>query len=507
MRNGVDNGCFETWNVSADGVVANADDYPHGQSVVYVREGKELGLGMDGDAPFYGESAPFNPGFLLLEHRAGLRGNGNSVNLQNVAMERRVAAGGHDMASVAFSIGEVENPAALAFYTYSGEKRAGYDYKYTEDDNAWIATEATALGVGEGFLIENATDAESKVRFYNATAYEETPSVKPVALVKYNYNEEWTTDANGNTVPSTSRKFTHKENMSWNLFGSPFLCAMNYDDMPYGRVIYGLEDDVYRTVNTSVATGGYIPSGDAVFTQTATLKTEEVIEIAQPAGTVDGDAYQLTSYLTVALTADGADTESDRVTLNAVASAEASTDYDVNADGVKWTMGGRAQIYAVRDGGRYSLLSAVDEEGVVGLGVEVPETGVYKISLSDDMGAADYDVVVLRDREQGKTVDLKTESYTFTVAEAGAVDNRFEVEFRMSDTLGAGFNAWSPSRGVLQIDGTDAGSVVSVFAPNGMRIRSLLSEGMSLKLSVPQGAYVVSVEKDGEIETDKAIVL
>lgn len=507
VRNGVDNGCFETWNVSADGVVANADDYPHGQSVVYVREGKELGLGMDGDAPFYGESAPFNPGFLLLEHRAGLRGNGNSANLQNVAMERRVAAGGHDMASVAFSIGEVENPAALAFYTYSGEKRAGYDYKYTEDDNAWIATEATALGAGEGFLIENATDAESKVRFYNATAYEETPSVKPVALVKYNYNEEWTTDANGNTVPSTSRKFTHKENMSWNLFGSPFLCAMNYDDMPYGRVIYGLEDDVYRTVNTSVATGGYIPSGDAVFTQTATLKTEEVIEIAQPAGTVDGDAYQLTSYLTVALTADGADTESDRVTLNAVASAEASTDYDVNADGVKWTVGERAQIYAVRDGGRYSLLSAVDEEGVVGLGVEVPETGVYKISLPDDMGAADYDVVVLRDREQGKTVDLKTESYTFTVAEAGAVDNRFEVEFRMSDTLGAGFNAWSPSRGVLQIDGTDAGSVVSVFAPNGMRIRSLLSEGMSLKLSVPQGAYVVSVEKDGEIETDKAIVL
>lgn len=53
--------------------------------------------------------------------------------------------------------------------------------------------------------------------------------------------------------------------MSWNLFGSPYLCAMNYGDMEYGRVIYGYTEGAYKTINTAGETaGGYIPAGDAV---------------------------------------------------------------------------------------------------------------------------------------------------------------------------------------------------------------------------------------------------
>ena len=47
IRNTVDNGCFETWNITpdmSDGVnnLIIDDDYPHGQSVVYVRKGNEV---------------------------------------------------------------------------------------------------------------------------------------------------------------------------------------------------------------------------------------------------------------------------------------------------------------------------------------------------------------------------------------------------------------------------------------------------------------------------------
>lgn len=71
----VDNGCFETWDINTGDGEIIATDYPHGKSVVYVREGNELSI--NGDV--YNTASPFNPGVLLLEHQAGLRGNGNSV--------------------------------------------------------------------------------------------------------------------------------------------------------------------------------------------------------------------------------------------------------------------------------------------------------------------------------------------------------------------------------------------------------------------------------------------
>lgn len=89
IRDKVDNGCFETWYLTND-ATANQDDYPHGKSVVYVMaEDKELKL----DNTFYTETNPFSPGFLLLKHHAGLRGNNSYVNLTNFAVERKLKAG------------------------------------------------------------------------------------------------------------------------------------------------------------------------------------------------------------------------------------------------------------------------------------------------------------------------------------------------------------------------------------------------------------------------------
>lgn len=73
----------------------------------------------------------------------------------------------------------------------------------------------------------------------------------------WNFNEPWTSTTTG------GNRFTHKENMSWNLFGSPYLCAMNYSDLQYGRVLYGYEGG-YKTVKTYGDDGaivdGHIPA-------------------------------------------------------------------------------------------------------------------------------------------------------------------------------------------------------------------------------------------------------
>ncbi len=66
-----------------------------------------------------------------------------------------------------------------------------------------------------------------------------------ITLVQNNNQQPWSSSDGSGT------KFTHKENMGWNLFGSPYLCAMNYSDMEYGRVIYQCEENgSYKAINT-----------------------------------------------------------------------------------------------------------------------------------------------------------------------------------------------------------------------------------------------------------------
>ena len=233
-------------------------------------------------------------------------------------------------------------------------------YAYTFDSSngtAWKEV-TTSPYSNMGLLLDNTGNStEARVRFYGeatnttTTVYTEnmSQSLQNVTLKRYNFNETWTS-SNGN-----SNRFTHKENMSWNLFGSPYLCAMNYKDMEYGRVLYGLDGSAYRTVNTETEgqPEGYIPAGDAVFTQTATLKDAESFNVAQPTtnNLKNGTPYQGSEALTISLTraatgeADNA-SAADLLQLKAVPTTEARNDFDLSADGVKWMAAGEPQLYA-----------------------------------------------------------------------------------------------------------------------------------------------------------------
>lgn len=500
IRNAVDNGCFETWNITEDAQIS-ATDKPIGQSVVYVRKEQELQIQKADDGSLvYPDGQNFTPGYLLLEHQAGLRGNGNYISLNNFAVERDVKAGGNDLAVMPFDVTGVTPDAGYSLKRYNGSTRAAYDYTFDNaDSKAWEAlTQSSQLSAAtEGFLIEDTSAHDIKVRF-SGTSYTEGGEDKSVVLMKYNFNEPWNST-------SSSNRFTHKENMSWNLFGSPYLCAMNYGDMEYGRVLYGYVDRTYQTVNTAAETTaqGFIPAGDAVFTQTATLKDNETFTVATSASR-QGDAYASAARLQLTLspaeatraTADEAPA-SDMLQLNAVPADEARQDFDLGADGVKWmSTAAVPQLYAVRSGNRYSLLSAVSEEGETALGVTAPKAGVYQLGIVNNEG---YETVELTDHETGRTVDLTTSAYTFTLPADTCLDHRFTLRFRTLDDEGAagGIRIRLQDDGSICVSGLEPGQRIQAYSVGGQLEWKHVATESQCVFRLQRGVHVVEVREGG----------
>lgn len=514
IRNNVDNGCFETWDLK-ENYTADATDYPHGKSVVYVHEDKELKL----DKDFYVETNMFSPGFLLLKHHAGLRGNGGYITLDNFAVERKLEAGKYDMCVLPFAVSAIEtrdvedastSGDSYAVYFYSGSARAKYDYKYdATNGNAWIAGMLTGQHGTDGMML---AATRTQTNRYYGTRYEETANLKNVSLQQYNYAEEWS-----ESKPS-SIKFVHKENMGWNLFGSPYLCAMNYKDMEYGRVIYVWKDGQYaQPLNTEEQSSGYVPAFDAMFTQTATLDAYESFTVSH-SDEKDGGAFGSIESLAVALSKKAVSradehqvetSEGDELLLNVVAPAEARNDFGMDADGVKFINSNAAQLYAIRDGGRYSLLSAVSEKGTVRVGVSLPSAGEYSFAVPEACDASQYEAVLLKDAETGKAVDLLEGSYEFDVAEAGEVNNRFSISFnRMVDEQKNAVKVWLSASKVISLSGLEDGDVVQVYDVAGQLENKLTADAESLKVrTANEGVKLVEVLRGGKQVAVKKIAV
>lgn len=519
VRGTVDNGCFETWNVVGgenNFATVTDDDYPHGKSVVYVREGNELRLERD-----YTASSPFNPGFLLLEHGAGLWGNKKVVELKNFAAERKLTEGNgyKDLVAMPFSLTEMTvngndglEASNVKAYRYNGLERAKYDYKFaSKDSKAWQDVSADLSAVTEGLLFEAQGEPAQDVtlRFYGKS-YTEDGQAKDVELKKYNFNSPWSSPSD------TGDKFTHKENMSWNLFGSPYLCTMNYADMEYGRVIYGYANNGYYTDGMGAdgeRTQGNIPVGSAVFTQSATLKETETFTVGMREANIHYNtrSTKLALYVTSASGKRGLEENDgiyDELQLTAVPSEEASTEFDLARDGVKWMNdNGEPEIFAVRDGGRYSLLSAIDREGTIGVGVSLPEAGMYSIGIPEDCEAEDYEYVILKDAATGKAADLKEGAYSFRTAEAGVAEGRFTLSFKRMGADQRHAIYVKSGMGKATVFGVNDGDVVTVVTVDGKVVAVEEAVGSEVTFALAKGAYLFKVAgADGRTTVVKAMV-
>lgn len=521
IRDKVDNGCFETWYLTND-ATANQDDYPHGKSVVYVMaEDKELKL----DNTFYTETNPFTPGFLLLKHHAGLRGNNSYVNLTNFAVERNLKAG-TNFFSMPFKATNMEvegtnNPAdgSVVAYYYNAATRAKYDYKFDQNKSkAWVKGVDNQRNFTAGFRMD--ANGNKTVRFYGISYAEKDGRTNrslldKITLVQNNNQQPWS-DSNGGGL-----KFTHKENMGWNLFGSPYLCAMNYSDMEYGRVIYQCEENgSYKAINTydlatGVSTDGYIPAMDAVFTQTATLDNSESV-IVEHSEARAKTAYQATRALDIAITQSNRNSRAgnsapvdDQLQLNTVPAYEAKSDFDMGSDGVKWMMNQNAQIYAIRNGGRYSLLSAVSIEAEQSIGISLPETGEYSISIPEDCDASEYETVWLKDKETGKAVDLKDGSYPFYAAQTGEINNRFNISFNRKETdMKADITIIPSGNYHILIKGLKQNDIIRIYGTSGVLALQKQAKSDTEQLRSPvNGTVAVEVTRGGKQIAVKKIAL
>ena len=521
IRGNVDNGCFETWYLTND-AEANMTDYPHGKSVVYVMtEDKELKL----DNTFYTEMNPFTPGFLLLKHHAGLRGNNSYVNLTNFAVERNLKTG-TNFFSMPFKATNMEvegtnNPAdgSVAAYYYNAATRAKYDYKFDQNDSkAWVKGVDNQRNFTAGFRMD--ANGNKTVRFYGISYTENGSQLGQITLVQNNNQQPWS-DSNGGGL-----KFTHKENMGWNLFGSPYLCAMNYRDMEYGRVIYQYDNDddddngsykaIYRAINTDGATTGYIPAMDAVFTQTATLDNSESV-IVEHFGAKAGKAYAgNTRALDIAITQSSRNSRAgngtpadDQLQLNAVPAQEAKSDFDLGSDGVKWMNSQNAQIYATRNGGRYSLLSAISIEAEQSIGISLPETGEYTISIPEECDASEYETVWLKDKETGKAIDLKEGDYRFHANQAGEQNHRFTISFnRMATDMKSDISIQSIGFRTIVLKGLQPNDLISVYAADGVLAlqKKAKAEKEQVRTAI-QSNVIVEVTRGGKQMAVRKIAL
>lgn len=535
-RDNVDNGCFETWYLTEDAEAKKADyphgkkaDYPHGKSVVYVMtEDKELKL----DNTLYTETNPFSPGFLLLKHHAGLRGNNSYVNLTNFAVERNLKAG-TNFFSMPFKATNMEvegtnNPAdgRVTAYYYNAATRAKYDYKFDQSKSkAWVRGVDNQRNFTAGFRMDTKADkmdatGKMTVRFYGISYTEKDGRTNKslldkITLVQNNNQQPWSSSDGGGL------KFTHKENMGWNLFGSPYLCAMNYSDMEYGRVIYQCkEDSSYKAINTydlatGVSTDGYIPAMDAVFTQTATLDNSESVIVGHSEARAT-TAYQATQALDIAITQSNRNSRAgngtpadDQLQLNAVPAQEAKSDFDLGSDGVKWMTSQNAQIYATRNGGRYSLLSAISIEAEQSIGISLPETGEYTISIPEECDASEYETVWLKDKETGKAIDLKEGDYRFHASQAGEQNHRFTISFnRMATDMKSDISIQAIGFRTIVLKGLQPNDLISVYAADGVLAlqKKAKAEKEQVRTAI-QGNVIVEVTRGGKQVAVRKIAL
>ena len=316
--------------------------------------------------------------------------------------------------------------------------------------------------------------------------YVENNTDKTVSLVQYNLTE---VESDG------TPRFTHKENMGWNLFGLPYLVAA-YDliDMDLPHLLYGYDGLTYTT--TESWQGGTAQLGGGYFTQTAVIGDGEKEELLfpQPQSTSLMSATNTGMDLSLRITGNGG---SDEARLRTSDSPRDALSYELGRDGVKFMSMNRSvpQIYVTNPstGTRFSLAAAVDETSSTPIGVYVADSGFYTIDLPRETMTDNYDVVLLTDVHTGQTTDLKESSYTFFAEGAEDADRRFSLSFRRKESAEIALQVYLHER-TLYVKGLQGGERIYLYDTSGHCLLDAQSQGSQYTTTVgSSGVYIVDV--------------
>ena len=507
IGNNVDNGCFETWstgtNNSPSDIHVNTlatnyggHNYPHEGSVVYLQKGGNLICDVtSAKSPYFTDTNPLRPGYLLAMEGGSLYGQGNSIALRYVAAERTIA-GQYALLSMPFDMdyrradgssatmpfvttttydsnNNITETAVAPFvrYEYDGKARSHYQYSFAENDSkCWKQLTSDSRVANEGMLIDRGQDASSQTMRF--TAYGATPTTYPYSesadkdyVTLQQYDDRETTNGGSD--------FTSVYNMGWNLKGMPYLIsnypaykvmdngtyAMNVPHVVYTMKADGSYDVAKQSWTTS--TENTLSPGVAFFTQTAIIieqdedKKTENLHFAQLLyKDISSSSANTRSAVTISLSsADATGEDAYRsvgvshaagvVSLQPVDNTSdeyASLVYSINRDGAKFMSMNPAipDIAVCGAGGEMmSLVGAAPVEKEISLATRVGTTGRYIFSLDKSAGVSPATTEVwLKDYQTGIVTNLMEEAYTAEITAGETPASPVLTTGRFSLTIG-----------------------------------------------------------------------
>ena len=255
----IDRGAFETWRVDQDVVCTSKDTsgdltnyYPHPGSVVYIMQGNSLVMEQYVTQTAEGvttqtSGTALRPAYLLVQEGASLYGNGNSVSVGYVGVERQADSDGStvglpysmhykgtDVATNGVGAPAYSSDGVLTLsaanaeaYSYNGVSRAAWNSAfYDTQSEYWTALYDVATDANRGVLYKPAVSRTyrftSQGSADNMDTYVYTESAGGISktVTLQQYDDRTSTDGGAD--------FTEKEDMGWNCIALPWLVSQ-YD--------------------------------------------------------------------------------------------------------------------------------------------------------------------------------------------------------------------------------------------------------------------------------------
>ena len=217
---------------------------------------------------------------------------------------------------------------------------------------------------------------------------------------------------------------------SWNYVGNPYPCYYDtyYMDFAAPITVYDYDNWTYRAY--SPIDDDYVLSPmEAFFVQKPANMSQILFpkEGRQTNDEVDRPAMvskvaRLARQLFDIQVGDGLLSDQTRLVVN----SQATTAYEPACDATKFFSNETTapQIYTIDEAGNQLAINErpLNEKNTVALGIVANQPGTYTISLLRGQGS-----LILTDIQTGQIIDLSLDSYTFTLSEAGNVDQRFTL--------------------------------------------------------------------------------
>jgi hypothetical protein len=156
-------------------------------------------------------------------------------------------------------------------------------------------------------------------------------------------------------------------------------------------------------------------------------------------------------------------------------------------------------------------IPSIPEQGSIALGLLVPETGFYTLSLAEISGEFDTDYVYLEDLLAGITQNLAENPVYSFHADKGEANNRFLLKFGALSVpeLPGSIQLHAYTHGnTLFVMSQHEKALVEVYNVQGQLVLShAIGQGLqSMQTALAPGAYIVRMISDNETATHKVII-